>query len=206
MLYWPSRLDPAQKGCELLAHILYDIVSAYWDDGLQLAVIADGPFQQHFRDIVARHGLRDRVAVTDFDERLSHLAYAASDFVLMPSHFEPCGLPQMIGCRYGSLPIVNNTGGLHDTVAHLNVEQCTGNGFVFETYDPGGLRCAIDQAMAFYRLPPKARESQVGRVMKESAEQFNHKVTAQQYFDLYEKMLARPLVGPMFRLPDLAGK
>ena len=52
MLYWPSRLDPAQKGCELLAHILYDIVSAYWDDGLQLAVIADGPFQQHLRDIV----------------------------------------------------------------------------------------------------------------------------------------------------------
>ena len=92
----------------------------------------------------------------------------------MPSRFEPCGLPQMIGCLYGSLPIVHDTGGLHDTVTHLDVEQSTGNGFVFETYDPGGLRWAIDQAMAFYRLPPEAREAQVGRVMKESAKQFNH--------------------------------
>ena len=196
LFFWPSRLDPAQKGCELLADILYGIVSAYWEDRLQLAVIADGPFQQHFREIVAFHGFADRVAVRSFDERLSRLGFAASDFTFMPSRFEPCGLPQMIGCLYGSLPIVHDTGGLHDTVTHLDAEHDTGNGFVFDTYDPGGLRWAIDQAMAFYRLSPETRQRQVSRVMREGAQRFSHVVTAHRYFDLYEKMLARPLLPP----------
>lgn len=178
----------------MLAHILYDVVSDHWAEGLQVAVVAEGPFTQPFHEIVARHGFLDRVAVCAFDERISHLGYAASDFILMPSRFEPCGLPQMIGCAYGSLPIVHDTGGLHDTVSPLDVSRNTGNGFVFETYDPGGLRWAIDQAMAFYRLPPEARRTQLARVLTDAAQRFNHGVTAQRYFKLYERMLERPLV------------
>ena len=121
VFFWPSRLDPAQKGCELLTHILYDVLSSYWEDNAQLAVVADGPFKKHFLEILEFHHLQGRLAVRDFDERLSHLCYAGSDFILMPSRFEPCGLPQMIGALYGSLPIVHDTGGLHDTVSHLDV-------------------------------------------------------------------------------------
>jgi starch synthase len=112
----------------------------------------------------------------------------------MPSLFEPCGLPQMISCLYGSLPLVRDTGGLHDTVRHLNAAAHTGNGFVFETYDSGGLRWAIDQAMAFWKLPPAVREVETARVMKESAQAFTHEVCARQYIELYEKMLRRPIV------------
>ena len=194
LFFWPSRLDPTQKGCELLSHILYELVDAYRDDGMQVAVVADGPFLGPFRDIVGFHGLSDRVGVTGFDEALSHLGYAASDFVLMPSRFEPCGLPQMIGMLYGALPIVRDTGGLHDTVNHLDVNGACGNGFVFETYDCGGLRWAVDQAMQFYRLPAAVRASQVTRIMIEASRTFDHSVTARQYFDLYERMLERPLV------------
>ncbi len=194
VFFWPSRLDPIQKGCQLLAHILYEVVSRYWEQGLQVIFVANGSYQEPFHNIVQVHDFHGRVAVCDFAEDLSHLGYAASDFMLMPSRFEPCGLPQMIGAIYGSLPIVHDTGGLHDTVAHLNLPDNTGNGFVFETHDPGGLRWAIDEAMRFYALPAETRAAQLTRIMRESAATFNHAVTAQRYFDIYEEMLHRPLV------------
>jgi glycogen synthase len=100
----------------------------------------------------------------------------------------------MIGAIYGSLPVVRDTGGLHDTVCHLDHESGTGNGFVFRTYDAGGLRWAIDQAMEFHRVSPERREAQVTRIMEEGAASFNHDVTARAYFDIYEQMLHRPLV------------
>jgi glycogen synthase len=82
---------------------------------LQVVFVANGDYQQTFRDIVNQHGFHSRVAVCDFNERLEHLAYAAADFILMPSLFEPCGLPQMIAPIYGALPVAHDTGGIHDT-------------------------------------------------------------------------------------------
>jgi starch synthase len=119
----------------------------------------------------------------------------APDFVLMPSLFEPCGLPQMIGPIYGSLPVAHDTGGIHDTVVHMDVDRETGNGFLFKTFDPNGLSWAIDQAMGFYDLPQKVKTRQIARVMRESKTAFNHTVTARRYMDLYEKMLERPLIN-----------
>ncbi|MFH2218954.1 MAG: glycogen/starch synthase [Pseudomonadota bacterium] len=195
VFFWPSRLDPVQKGCQLLSEILYQVVSRYWEDNLQFVFVADGEFQRHFKDIVRFHNLSNRVAVCGFKERLARIAYAGSDFVLMPSSFEPCGLPQMIGALYGSLPVAHDTGGIHDTVTHLDASNNTGNGFLFKTFDAGGLSWAIDEAMRFFMSPPKERERQVGRIMKQSASRFNHRVTAQHYIHLYEKMLQRPLIN-----------
>ncbi|MBN2449751.1 MAG: glycogen/starch synthase [Lentisphaeria bacterium] len=194
VFFWPSRLDPVQKGCQLLAEILYRVVSDYWDRRLQLVIVANGSFQRHFADILHAHEFYDRVAVCDFEEGLSRLAYAGADFTLMPSRFEPCGLPQMIGPLYGSLPIVHATGGLRDTVSHLDAERGTGNGFVFEHYDTAGLRWAIDEAMRFHALADPAREAHVSRIMREARETFTHEVTAQHYVGIYEKMLQRPLM------------
>ena len=125
--------------------------------------------------------------------KIARLAYAGSDFVLMPSLFEPCGLPQMIGALYGALPIAHDTGGLHDTVTPLSVKLGTGNGFLFETADAGGLYWAVEQAMAFHALPREVKDPQITRIMTESAARFTHEVTAGNYIDLYEKMLRRPL-------------
>jgi glycogen synthase len=116
----------------------------------------------------------------------------------MPSKFEPCGLPQMIGPLYGSLPIVHNTGGLHDTVTHINTAAGTGNGFVFNNHDSQGLKWAIDQAMIFHSLPGNVKSVQISRIMNEAKKSFNHSVTAQSYIKLYEKMMDRKLV-PDFR-------
>ena len=196
LFFWPHRLDSVQKGCQLLADILYNMVHTYWDRCLQIVFVANGEYQPIFRNIVHFHGFADRVAICNFDEDLARLAYAAADFVLMPSRFEPCGLPQMIGCLYGALPVAHDTGGIHDTVVDLDVNTHQGNGFLFKTYDAAGLFWAVSQAMAFHDLPPAVRARETRRVMKESAEGFNHSVTARRYMDLYETMLDRPLVVP----------
>jgi glycogen synthase len=195
VFFWPSRLDPLQKGPQLLTDILYKLVSDYWLENLQIAVIANGPHQQEFHKIVNNLGLRGRVSVVDFDERLSRLGFAGSDFMFMPSLFEPCGLPQMTAPIYGSLPIVHATGGLYDTVTNLDIHNGSGNGFRFEHYDPAALRWAVDRAMEFFRLPVEEKEVHLRRIMRESQQRFNHEEVAEQYIELYEEMLARPLVA-----------
>ncbi len=194
LFLWPSRLDPVQKGCQLLAEIFYAVLSRFFDQNLEIIFIADGEYQNHFRDIVNFHQFHDRVAVCDFNQNLEHLGYGASDFILMPSSFEPCGLPQMIAPIYGSLPVAYDTGGIHDTITHLDVTHDSGNGFLFKTHDAGGLYWAIDEAMRFYNLPQETKDRQIQRIMSQCAELFKNSVTAGQYSDLYEKMLQRPLI------------
>jgi len=194
LFFWPNRLDPIQKGCQLLTDILYRLTADYAEQGFQLAIVANGEYQKYFRQIVEYHNLYDRVTVCDFDDALSHLAFAASDFILMPSLFEPCGLPQMTSQLYGSLPVVHDTGGLHDTVEHLNMDSHTGNGFCFETYDSNGLYWAVGEAMRFFAQPEDVKERETARIMTEARSRFNHDVTASKYIDIYEKMLNRRLV------------
>lgn len=189
LFFWPSRMDPVQKGTKLLADIFMDIVNRYTRERLQILMVANGPAQKTFHEIVARNDLHRRVSVCDFDEKLSHLGYAAADYIFMPSSFEPCGLPQMIGPIYGALPVAHDTGGIHDTVRPLSVKQSTGNGFLFEIHDTTGLRWAIDQAMSFHRLPKKLKRTQIARIMVESAQTFNQSVTAQSYRKIYKALL-----------------
>ncbi len=194
LFFWPSRLDSIQKGPQLLSDIIYQFIHENWDRQPQFAFVADGDYQSVFKSIVDQHGFQNIVAVMNFNDALSHLGYAASDFILMPSRFEPCGLPQMIGPVYGSLPIVHDTGGLHDTVRHLDVENDSGNGFIFKFFDSTGLHWAMQQAMHFYGLPRQSRNAQISRIMQDNPTLYNHANTANSYIEMYEQMLARPLV------------
>ncbi len=194
IFFWPSRLDPVQKGPQLLTEILHKLVSDYWEQDLQVVVVANGPHQEWIEKIVWAFDLGDRVGIVDFDERLSRLAYAGSDFMLMPSLFEPCGLPQMTAPLYGSLAVVHSTGGLYDTVHPMDAANSTGNGFRFDHYSADGFRWAIDCAMEFHALPADIREREIRRIMIQSAQEFSHKEVARRYIGIYEEMLARPLV------------
>ena len=187
-------MNPIEEGSHLLAEILYKIVHNYQEQKLQIVFIADGALQHLFEDIVKFHHLETRVSVCGLNERLVRLAYGASDFVLMPSRFEPCGLLQMIGLIYGALPVAHDTGSIHDTVSPLDTDGKSGNGFLFKTFDSNGLYGAIHQAMRFYMLPVQVKEQQINRIMMQSISKFNHHVAAQRYMDLYEKILKRPLI------------
>jgi starch synthase/alpha-amylase len=91
--------------------------------------------------------------------------------------------------------VAHDTGGIHDTIAHLDVEKNIGNGFLFETLDSEGLAWAIEEAMKFYRLPQEIKEKQILRIMRQSNESFNYNITAGKYIELYEKMLNRPFLS-----------
>ncbi len=195
LFFWPSRLDPMQKGCQLLADILYQITSDYADADLQVAIVASGEYDVHFKEIVNYHKLQNRVAVKPFDEGLSRRAYAGADFIIMPSRFEPCGLPQMAAPMYGTLPVVHNTGGIHDTVDHLHYDGNLGNGFRFDDYSSEGLRWAMDEAMRFFHWSSEDKSRAIQRIMRESKLRFNHETTAAAYIELYSKMLGRPVVS-----------
>jgi ADP-glucose type glycogen/starch synthase len=190
LFFWPSRLDPVQKGCQILTEILHQLVDDHHDTGIQIAFVADGPFFPHFENIVNTHGLHHRVAVRKFDDSLSRLGYAASDFILMPSSFEPCGLAQMIGLRYGSLPVVHATGGLRDTIRPLDAETDSGNGFPFEFHDAAGLRWAVGRAMDFHRMPAKVKLRNIRRIMDDAAVDFQPAVMIDRYLEIYHGLIS----------------
>jgi starch synthase/alpha-amylase len=100
----------------------------------------------------------------------------------------------MIAPIYGSLPVAHDTGGIHDTIRHIDVDADTGNGLLFTVHDSQGLLWAIRQAMAFIHLPESIKNPQIRRIMTESIETFNYDVTASEYISLYEKMLKRDLI------------
>ncbi|XP_024192372.1 glycogen synthase isoform X2 [Rosa chinensis] len=124
-----------------------------------------------------------------YSEELSHLLYAAADIVLVPSMYEPCGLAQMIGMRYGAVPVVRKTGGLADTVFDMDDESNheMANGFVFEGMDEASLNCALDRAFACYRNKPGEWNCIVKKVMKMDNSWNN---TARKYIEIYESVTA----------------
>ncbi len=185
LLLWPHRLF-AQKAPELVLAIAPQLILKM---GAQLALVANGSRElvRAFADLERRYP--GRVVMRPFREEISELGKAASDFILMPSHYEPCGLPQMEGMRFGSLPIVRATGGLRDTVDELDLDADTGNGFVFEPPTAEALLAAVERAVAFHRQPPKLQRRVIRRVMGEGRERFSLARTAEQYIEVYEELL-----------------
>jgi glycogen synthase len=150
-----SRLT-LQKGVELMEHAIWTALSR----GCQVVVLGsafDKEMQQHWIDIELslRHQYHDMARlIFAYDEPLSHLIYAGSDMLLIPSTFEPCGLTQLISMRYGTVPIVRHTGGLRDTVFDVDFDKeraaaqgVQPNGFAFEGNDTSGLDYALHRAI-----------------------------------------------------------
>ncbi len=142
-----SRLT-AQKGLDLLVHILEELLSLE----LQLVILGTGEdkYEDILTDAARRHPVGMRVKLS-FDEGLARRIYASSDIYLMPSLFEPCGLSQMIALRYGSLPVVRETGGLKDTVLSYSEVTGEGNGFSFTNYNADDFFFTIRRALSLYR-------------------------------------------------------
>ena len=134
-----------QKGFDLVEHVLPQALA-----GRPLQVVVLGTGEPRYAEMFGRLADRfpDKVAFhRTFSEPLAHLIEAGSDVFLMPSRYEPCGLNQMYSLRYGTPPIVHNTGGLADTVSLWHPESRTGNGFIFDHFDEGGLAWALHYAL-----------------------------------------------------------
>ncbi len=147
-----SRLTE-QKGLHLLSAVVDELVQR----GGQLAVLGSGDaaIEQDLRDCAQRHP--GQVALTvGYDEALAHSVIAGADVILLPSRFEPCGLTQLYGLRYGTLPLVRAVGGLADTVVDCSLENLddgSASGFVFHELEVSGLLSALRRAFALQRRP-----------------------------------------------------
>ncbi|SQI41510.1 Glycogen synthase [Leminorella richardii] len=178
-----SRLS-AQKGLDLLLQALPDLL----DRGGQLVLLGSGDeaLQEAYLDAARRHPKQVAVKI-GYDETLAHHIIGSADVILVPSRFEPCGLTQLYGLRYGTLPLVRHTGGLADTVSDCSLENLadkSATGFVFHDSRVEALSSAIRRAFALWAEPPRWR-----RVQKQAmAMDFSWHNAAQKYLALYQKL------------------
>jgi starch synthase len=178
LIGYVSRVT-AQKGFDILIDAIPDIL----DQGAQFVLLGTG--EKKYEDPVSElaRTRSDLIVWLKYDEALAHRIYAGSDFFLMPSKFEPCGLGQMISLRYGTVPIVRSTGGLADTIVDATGNPSRGNGFVFRDYTSEALLEAVRRAIEFYR----AKRGWKTIVQRAMSSDMSWKASARQYAALYAK-------------------
>ncbi len=169
-----------QKGIDLLLHILNELL----EEDIQFVLLGcgDADYEYILREIASRYPSRARVLLA-FDRTFSKQIYAGSDLFLMPSQSEPCGLAQMIACRYGTVPIVRAVGGLADTI--LPYGEGRGNGFVFEHYNAHDLLFRIKDALLLYGAGDGEWDALRRRAMRSD---FSWKRSAAEYIALYRNL------------------
>lgn len=185
-----SRLTD-QKGLDLLECVFEEIM----EENIQFVVLGSGDrrYEQMFLDGVKKEEDR-RIADPSYQRRLyveigynepfAQRIYAASDFFLMPSLFEPCGLGQLISMRYGTLPIVRETGGLKDTVTSYNEATGEGNGFSFANYNAHDMLYTLRRALELYKKKT-LRKKLINAAMSFDSSWDN---SAKRYLELYKKL------------------
>jgi starch synthase len=178
-----SRLT-AQKGLDLVLSVLPEVIRM----GGQLVVQGTGEpaLEAAFRMAADAHPGRVGVLL-GYDEIGAHRLIAGADMILVPSRFEPCGLTQMYGLRYGSVPIVRRVGGLADTVrdvGHGEPAAALGNGFAFDAAQPPALQGAMARAFDLYRK----REAWAELMQRGMGESLSWDGPARQYMALYEQV------------------
>jgi len=181
-----TRIDVRQKGVELIVDAINS--GLFSDHDVQIAMLGDvakgdekGAILRDEFVKLAKGNEGKMSACIDFIPELSQKIYAASDIILVPSKYEPCGLTQLIAMKYGTIPVVRETGGLADTVTDNGAGQ--GNGFVFNEYSAEALRSAIDRALEGYK-DPKGWDSLVKRAMAYDSSWDTN--SAAEYIKLYK--------------------
>jgi len=177
-----SRLTD-QKGLDLVA----EGIEALLDLPMQLVVMGEG--EKKYIELLSRIEARfpDRIRVHPwFELDTAKQVYAASDFYLMPSRFEPCGLSELIGMRYGAVPVVRRTGGLADAVREFDPDNGSGNGFLFDDYSAGAFLEAAGRAVELYRNPMMWARLRYNGM----SEDFSWRRSVRSYRALYESLVA----------------
>ncbi len=172
-----------QKGFSLVERMIDELMQ-YNDMQFMLLGSGDKVFEDFMRGTENRYKGR-LCAYIGYNEELSHMVYAGADFLLMPSRFEPCGLSQMIAMRYGTLPIVRETGGLRDSVIPYNKYTGEGTGFSFTEFNAHRMKDAIMLALDCYRKP-EVMNSLVRQAMEAD---LSFSKSSEEYARLYLWML-----------------
>jgi starch synthase len=178
-----SRLA-SQKGFDLVMTVLPQLLAQH-DFFLGVLGSGDAQYETFFRELAHDHPTRVSFH-SGYSEETAHWIEAASDMFLMPSLYEPCGLNQMYSLRYGTIPIVRRTGGLADSVQHFDPATRLGTGIVFNDYDAGAVRWALETAFELYGDKPRWKQL----VQNAMAQDFSWERRVGDYVALYERLIS----------------
>lgn len=169
----------SHKGIDLIKYVFEDIINL----GFKFAILGSGEkiFEDFFTEMKCRYP--DKVSLTQgFVPELARKIYAGADMFLMPSQSEPCGLAQMVSLRYGTIPIVRETGGLRDSIIDCGGKN--GNGFTFKTYNAHDMLASVVRARAYYD-----KKMLWGKLVSNAMRQdFSWARSAKLYIDLYSNI------------------
>jgi starch synthase len=173
-----------QKGLDLILGSAEELLSF----PVKLVILGKGDerFHRRFSEIAKRY--KGMVSVTiGFEEALAHMIYAGSDFFLMPSKYEPCGLGQLIALRYGAIPVARKTGGPADTIKDYNPLRATGTGFLFTDYTSSAMLDALKRAFCIY-----TDKNKMNKIITEGMNMdFSWRKSAEEYLKIYTIALKR---------------
>lgn len=170
-----------QKGFDIIMKVFHDMIHM----GYNFILLGFGEEKYHKKLKNYESTYPRSVSINiRFDNKLAHRIYAGSDFFLMPSRYEPCGLGQLISLKYGTVPIVRSTGGLADTVADFDPSAKKGNGFLFREYSGQDLLNALSRGLEIYY------QRDMFRALSENCMKFNFswEASAVKYRQLYESL------------------
>ncbi|WP_308547205.1 glycogen synthase GlgA [uncultured Selenomonas sp.] len=173
------------KGMDLVVRMMDEILQ---HEDIQLVVLGTGEkrYEDWFKGLAWRYPKKVSVNIY-FSNELAQRIYAGADIFLMPSNYEPCGIGQLIALRYGTIPVVRQTGGLKDTVQQYNKYTQEGNGFVFENYNAHEMMYALKRALSFYGSYEIWHKIQFNAVQAD----YSWKRSAKEYEALYERLTAK---------------
>jgi starch synthase len=172
----------SQKGCDLVAMAMNTLM----ERDIQFVLLGDGEkyYTELFEGMTEKYPGKIGVQMA-FDELKVHKIIAGADLILVPSRYEPCGLTQMYGLRYGTVPVVRITGGLKDTIEEFNPETGKGNGFLFSLNEVPDLLTVIDRALECYQR----KDLWVILLKNGMKEDFSWKKSARLYKEIYQKLV-----------------
>jgi len=178
-----SRLV-SQKGIDLIKRVFDEMLEI---DDFHFVVLGSGnaEYEEYFNNLQERFPNKVK-AYIGYSNKIAHMVYAGCDMFLMPSKFEPCGLGQIIALKYGTIPIVRETGGLVDTVKPYNEYEKAGNGFSFTNFNAHDMMHVIRYAMHVYYHNPESWDILVKHAMKAD---FSWTQSAKEYRDVYKELL-----------------
>ena len=185
-----SRLSN-QKGLDLIECVIRELM----DTGIQLVVLGMGEAKYTNLFSWAESEYPGRLAARfAMNHQLAHRIYAGADMFLMPSQFEPCGLSQLISLRYGTVPIVRETGGLRDTVLSYNKFTDEGNGFSFFNYNAHDMLHTVRRAVHYYK---NNREVWYKLIVRGMTGDYSWYASANKYMEMYDRLLAQVEAAPV---------
>ncbi|MBE6185484.1 MAG: glycogen synthase, partial [Bacillus sp. (in: Bacteria)] len=178
-----------QKGIDLVLRVIHEMMKM----NVQLVILGtgDAQYEEAFKTLAAEYPQQISIHLY-FNESMARKIYAGSDLFLMPSKFEPCGIGQLLALRYGSLPLVRETGGLNDTIEPYNEFTNSGYGFSFQNYNAHDMLYTIERAIWFYRFQPNTWKTLSEKAMTLN---FSWDTSAKMYKQIYEELHSHSFIS-----------